>query len=332
MTLIKKTDKIFVAGHKGMVGNSLIKVLEKNGYKNILTVNKNVVDLRNSNMVYNWFCKEKPDVTIVAAAKVGGIFANDSYPVEFLLDNLKIQNNVIESSWKTGVKRLLFLGSSCIYPKFSKQPIKEEYLLNGSLESSNQWYAIAKISGIKLCEALRKQYGFDSISLMPTNLYGPKDNYHTSNSHVIPGLIKKFHDAVVSDKRSVTCWGSGNPMREFLHVEDLAEACCFVLENWSPDLENSPIDSNGEKLKFLNVGTGLDNSIKDIALLIADVFNYKGKIKWDLTKPDGTPKKLLDVSNLKSLGWEAKIGIKEGIKRTVLEFKNELKENSLKME
>ena len=331
MTLIKKTDKIFVAGHKGMVGNSLIKVLEKNGYKNILTVNKNLVDLRNSNLVYNWFREEKPDVTVVAAAKVGGIFANKSYPVEFLLDNLKIQNNVIESSWKKGVKRLLFLGSSCIYPKFSKQPIKEEYLLNGSLESSNQWYAIAKISGIKLCEALRKQYGFDTISLMPTNLYGPKDNYHSTHSHVIPGLIKKFHDAVVSNKNTVTCWGSGNPMREFLHVQDLAEACCFVLENWNPDLHNSPIDSDGEKLNFLNVGTGLDHSIKDIALLIADAFNYKGKIKWDLSKPDGTPKKLLDVSNLKSLGWEAKIGIDEGIKRTVLDFKNELKENSLKI-
>ena len=331
MSLIKKTDKIFVAGHNGMVGNSLIKVLEKNGYKNILTVNKNLVDLRNSSLVHNWFCEENPDVTIVAAAKVGGIFANDSYPVEFLLDNLKIQNNVIESSWKTGVKRLLFLGSSCIYPKFSKQPIKEEYLLSGSLESSNQWYAIAKISGIKLCEALRKQYGFDTISLMPTNLYGPKDNYHASNSHVIPGLIKKFHDAVVSNKKSVTCWGSGNPMREFLHVEDLAEACCFVLENWNPDLQNSPIDSNGKKLQFLNVGTGLDHSIKDIALLIAEVLNYKGKIKWDLTKPDGTPQKLLDVSNLKSLGWEAKIGINEGLKRTVLDFKNELKENNLKI-
>ena len=268
-----------------MVGKSIYKTFKENGYANILTISREKLDLAEVDKVNKWFEENLPSVVIIAAARVGGIMANKNNPVEFLLDNLKIQNNLIEASFKNGVKRLLFLGSSCIYPKYANQPIKEESLLTGSLESSNDSYAIAKIAGIKLCEAMRRQYNFDSICLMPTNLYGPGDNYHLENSHVIPSLLRKFHDAKINNKEYVTCWGTGKPLREFLHVNDLGNACKFVLENWDP---NQNLDDF--RLNFLNVGTGKDLSIRDLALLIAKITNYNGEIRWDTSKPDGTPK------------------------------------------
>ncbi len=330
-SLINKTDKIFVAGHKGMVGKSVIRKLRENSYNNVLVESKENLDLLNFELVNKWFFKNKPDVVIISAAKVGGISANNNYPVEFLLNNLKIQNNLIESAWKTGSKRLLFLGSSCIYPKFAKQPIKEEELLSGSLENTNQWYAIAKISGIKLCEALRTQYNFDAISLMPTNLYGPGDNYSYSNSHVLPALIRKFWEAKKNHSKSVTCWGTGLPRREFLHVDDLSEAIIYALNNWDPSLLNSPRDSNNEALNFLNVGTGKDISIKELSNLIANEVGFKGEINWDSSKPDGTPRKQLDISRILKLGWKPKINLVDGIKESILNFEKELQENSLRI-
>ena len=230
--LINQNDRFFVAGHRGMAGSAICRALQRSGYNNLLTASRDVLDLLDVQAVQRWFADNKPDVVVLAAAKVGGIHANDPYPADFLLENLKIQTNVIETAWKSGVKRLLFLGSSCIYPKFAEQPIKEESLFTGALEPTNEWYAIAKIAGIKLCESLRKQYGFDAISLMPTNLYGPGDNFHPENSHVLPALIRRFYEAKESGAESVTCWGTGSPMREFLHVDDLGEACVFALENW----------------------------------------------------------------------------------------------------
>ena len=300
-----------------MVGSSIFRCLYENGYKNLITVSRADLDLRNLDHVSNWFQKNKPNVVIIAAAKVGGILANKNHPVEFLLDNLKIQNNLIETSWKNGVDRLLFLGSSCIYPKFAPQPIREEALLSGELESSNDCYAIAKISGIKLCEALRREYNFDTLCLMPTNLYGPGDNYHLENSHVIPSLLRKFHEAKINKKKSVTCWGTGNPLREFLHVNDLAKASKFVLENWSPNVSS---ENNKISLNYLNVGTGKDLTIKDLALLIAKITSYNGEIEWDKSKPDGTPKKLLNISKIKSLGWEPKISLENGLTETYKDF------------
>ena len=323
MSLINQKDKIFVAGHNGMVGSSILRSLKKNKYKNILIASKKELDLRNKNKVDEWFSHNKPDVVILAAAKVGGIGANSAYPVEFLLDNIKIQSNVIESAWKTGCHRLLFLGSSCIYPKYAQQPIKEEALLEGGLEETNEWYAIAKISGIKLCEALRKQYGFDALSLMPTNLYGPGDNYHLENSHVIPALIKKFNDATIQKSEVVNCWGSGTPFREFLHVDDLASACIFALEKWDINLNSSPKDNNGKVLTHLNVGTGKDISLKDLAEKISRIYQFKGIIEWDKSKPDGTPKKLLNVDRLRQLGWTSKISLTEGLTKTVENYKKE---------
>ena len=246
-----------------------------------------------------------------------GIHANNTYPADFLLDNLKIQTHVIETAWRFGVRRLLFLGSSCIYPKFTQQPIKEEALLTGPLEPTNQWYAIAKIAGIKLCEALRKQHAFDAISLMPTNLYGPGDNYHPANSHVLPALIRRFHEAAEANAPTVTCWGTGTPLREFLHVDDLGDASVFVLERWQPDLED-PL--------FLNVGTGVDLTICALAEAVAKATGFRGEIRWDVGKPDGTPKKQLDVSRLTQLGWRAQIDLSDGIKRTVAEFSEKLRE------
>ena len=323
MPLIKPQDKVFVAGHRGMVGSSIVRALNKNNYKNILTVSKEDLDLRNQNNVDKWFSYHRPDVVILAAAKVGGIGANSTYPVEFLLDNIKIQSNVIESAWRNGSHRLLFLGSSCIYPKHAKQPIIEEELLEGALEKTNEWYAIAKITGIKLCEALRDQYGFDALSLMPTNLYGPGDNYHPENSHVIPALIKKFSDAVTSKSKVVTCWGSGTPFREFLHVDDLASACIFSLERWDTNLTSSPKDHDGKILTHLNVGTGRDIPLRDLAQKIASLCKFKGIIEWDQSKPDGTPKKLLNIERLKQLGWTSKISLSEGLKKTVENYKKE---------
>jgi GDP-L-fucose synthase len=255
--------------------------------------------------------RQRPDVVVLAAAKVGGIQANSTYPADFLLDNLKIQNNVIESAWRFGAKRLLFLGSSCIYPKFAPQPIQEESLLTGSLEPTNEWYAIAKITGIQLCRALRQQHGFDAISLMPTNLYGPGDNYHPTNSHVLPALIRRFHEAVRDGVSTVTCWGTGSPRREFLHVDDLADAAVFCLEHWQPA---------ADKLQFLNVGTGTDLPIRDLAGLVADAVGFRGTLNWDASKPDGTPRKLLDVSRLKNLGWSATISLEEGLRATVNDY------------
>ena len=253
----------------------------------------------------------RPDVVVLAAAKVGGIHFNNTYPADFLLDNLKIQTHVIESAWRSGVRRLLFLGSSCIYPRLAPQPIQEEALLTGPLEPTNEWYAIAKIAGIKLCQALRLQHGFDAISLMPTNLYGPGDNYHPTNSHVLPALIRRFHEAAQAKAPSVTCWGTGSPLREFLHVDDLGEACVFVLEQWQP----SP-----EELQHLNVGTGVDLTIRELAEQVATATGYQGEIHWDASKPDGTPKKQLDVSRLAALGWRARIPLAEGLASTVADY------------
>lgn len=302
--LISVSDRIFVAGHRGMAGSAILRALLRAGYEQVLTVSRQELDLTDAHATKNWFAAQRPDVVVLAAARVGGILANASYPADFLLDNLKIQNNVIESAWRHGARRLLFLGSSCIYPKFAPQPIQEESLLTGPLEPTNEWYAIAKIAGIQLCRALRQQHGFDAISLMPTNLYGPGDNYHPTNSHVLPALIRRFHEAHLSAQPQVTCWGSGSPRREFLHVDDLAAAVLFCLKHWQP--------ARGEP-EFLNVGTGNDISIKDLARLIADAIGYGGEIQWDTSKPDGTPRKLLDVSRINRQGWAASIPLEDGL-------------------
>ena len=331
MKLINKEEKIFIAGGSGMVGSAIIRKLNILGFKNLISPNSSELDLKDSNLVFNWFKKNKPDIVIFAAAKVGGIFANNTYPVDFLLDNLKIQNNVIENAWKNKVRRLLFLGSSCVYPKNSSQPIKEDELLNSSLEKTNEWYALAKICGIKLCQALRKQYGFDAISLMPTNLYGKGDNYHSSNSHVLPALIDRFHSHKLEQKECIECWGSGNPMREFMHVDDLADASIFALENWDPNKNNAPLDKSGEPLNWLNVGTGVELSIKELAEMIANITSYKGQIIWNKNKPDGTFRKLLNVSKLEKLGWKSKISLEEGLIITYKDYKKELNENKLRI-
>ena len=310
-TLITPADPIFVAGHRGMAGSAICRALQGAGYANLLTASRAEVDLLNPLAVQGWFELMKPTVVVLAAAKVGGIEANNNYPADFLLDNLKIQTNVIETAWRAGVRRLLFLGSSCIYPKLAEQPIREEALLTGPLEPTNEWYAIAKIAGIKLCEALRRQHGFDAISLMPTNLYGPGDNYHPTNSHVLPALIRRFHEAAQAKAASVTCWGSGTPLREFLHVDDLGEACVFALERWRP---------GPEELQFLNVGTGVDLTIRELAEAVAAATGYRGEIRWDTSKPDGTPKKQLDVGRLAALGWTARIPLAEGLVSTVADF------------
>ena len=321
--IIGKNERIFIAGANGMVGSSIKRALLKNPFNqennffNLLTPSRLELDLLDSVSVNNWFIKEKPNIVIIAAAKVGGIHANSKYPSEFLLENIKIQTNIIESALKEGVRRLLFLGSSCIYPKYASQPIKEEELLNGYLEKTNESYAIAKITGIKLCEALRKQYEFDAISLMPTNLYGPNDNYHPLNSHVVPSLIRKFSVAKRDNLSSVTCWGSGLVSRELMHVDDLAEAAIFCLENWFPSDISAPKDISGYPLNFLNVGTGKDISIKELAKKIAEIVKFDGEIFWDEKMPDGTPRKVLDISRLKKLGWESKIDLNSGLANTI---------------
>ncbi len=334
MSLLTLNDKIYVAGASGMVGNALCKFLIKKGFKEennkLLKSTKKNLDLRNYSLVNKWFEINKPDIVIIAAAKVGGIIANRDYPVEFLLDNLKIQNNLIEAAFNFKVKRLLFLGSSCIYPKFSQQPIKEGYLLQGHLESSNQCYALAKIAGIKLCEAYRKQYNFDTISLMPTNLYGPHDNYHIKNSHVMASLIRKFHEAKINNIKKVVCWGTGKPLREFLYVEDFAEACFKVLTKWEPNKYNSTIDNDGFPLNWINVGSKFEISIKELANKIANEIGYEGQIIWDTNMPDGTPRKKLDNKFINKLDWEATTNLDIGIKKTYLSFKNELNSNKLR--
>ena len=330
MTLINKKDKIFIAGGSGMVGSAIIRKLNNLGFENLIFPNSTELDLKDSDLVFKWFKKNKPNIVIFAAAKVGGIFANNTYPVDFLLDNLKIQNNVIEAAWKNKVRRLLFLGSSCVYPKNSSQPIKEDELLKSSLEKTNECYALAKISGIKLCQALRKQYGFDAISLMPTNLYGKGDNYHSSNSHVLPALLDRFHSHKLEKKESIECWGSGNPRREFMHVDDLADASIFALDNWDPNKDNAPLDEFGQPLNWLNVGTGIDLSLKELSEMIANITSFNGKIIWNKDKPDGTYRKLLNVSKLEKLGWKSKISLKEGLKITYKDYKKELRENKLR--
>ena len=320
--LITPADRIFVAGHRGMAGNAICRAFERAGYHQLLTTSRSELNLLDSSAVEAWFAKHKPMVVVLAAAKVGGIHANSTYPADFLLENLKIQTNVIETAWRTGVRRLLFLGSSCIYPKFAEQPINEEALLTGALEPTNEWYAIAKIAGINLCEALRQQHGFDAISLMPTNLYGPGDNYHPENSHVLPALIRRFHEAAESNAPSVTCWGTGSPLREFLHVDDLGEACVFALEHWSP--------APGE-LTYLNVGTGVDLSIRELAEAVAEATGFTGKIDWDSSKPDGTPKKQLDVRRMASLGWRARIPLAEGLAKTVQLFRDQLSQDLVRL-
>ena len=313
LPLISAGDRIFVAGHRGMAGGAICRALQRAGYSNLLTVSRDELDLLDGPAVQRWFTESKPVVVVLAAAKVGGIEANNSYQADFLLENLKIQTHVIEAAWRSGVRRLLFLGSSCIYPKYADQPIQEEALLTGALEPTNEWYAIAKITGIKLCEALRKQHGFDAISLMPTNLYGPGDNYHPTHSHVLPALIRRFHEAAQVHAASVTCWGSGTPLREFLHVDDLGEACVFALQHWQP---------GPEEFQYLNVGTGVDLTIRELAEQVAVATGYQGEILWDASKPDGTPKKQLDVSRLAALGWRARISLAEGLASTVADFAN----------
>ena len=295
-----KDKLIYVAGHTGMVGSAIVRKLNELGHENLILKTSSELDLRDSSAVDLFFEKEKPQLVFLAAAKVGGILANMKYPADFLFDNLAISSNVIRSSHKHSVEKLLFLGSSCIYPKFAPQPISECSLLTGELEPTNEPYALAKIAGIKMCEAYRAQHGCNFISAMPTNLYGPGDNYHPQNSHVLPSFIRRFHEAKRSSQPEVQCWGSGDPMREFLHVDDLASACIFLMENY---------DEEG----WVNIGTGSDLRIKDLANMVADVVGYKGQIKWDTSKPDGTPRKLLNVGLINSLGWKASIDLRKGI-------------------
>ena len=329
--LLRASDRIFVAGHRGMAGGAICRALQRGGYGEILTASRAELDLLDGAAVERWFAAQQPTVVVLAAAKVGGIHANATYPADFLLENLKIQLNVIETAWRSGVRRLLFLGSSCIYPKLAEQPIREEALLTGALEPSNEWYAIAKIAGIKLCAALRQQHGFDAISLMPTNLYGPGDNYHPTNSHVLPALIRRFHEAAERGDTSVTCWGTGSPLREFLHVDDLGEACVFALERWAPGAGDAPLDAHGVPLHFLNVGTGMDLTIRELAAAVAVATGFEGEILWDSTKPDGTPKKQLDVSRLGALGWRARISLEEGLRDTVALFRKQLQQDEVRL-
>ena len=325
MLLLKPSDRIFIAGAKGMAGRAISRTLFNKGYHHQLTPSRQELNLLDDNAVTTWMQVNKPDVVILAAATVGGIQANRTRPADFLLENLRIETHVIEAAWRSKVRRLLFLGSSCIYPKFAEQPIREESLLTGSLETTNEWYAIAKIAGIKLVEALQRQYSFDAISLMPTNLYGPGDNYNQTDSHVLPALIKRFHEAKQNNAASVICWGSGTPLREFLHVDDLGEACVFALENWSALNSNAPIGDYGEPLSFLNVGTGVDLHIHELAELVAKVVGYSGSIHWDKSKPDGTPKKQLQIDRLSKLGWSPKISLEEGLQSTYKDFCHSLK-------
>lgn len=300
---MEKSSKIYVAGHKGLVGSAIARELQKNGYANLLTKTREELDLTRQDLVENFFEKEKPDYVFLAAAKVGGILANDRYPADFIRDNLMIETNIIDSAYKNKVKKLLFLGSSCAYPKNSPQPIKEEYLLTGELEPTNKAYALAKIAGIVMCQSYNKQYGANFLSVMPTNLYGEGDNFDLENSHVLPALIHKFDNAKKNNAPEVTLWGTGNPKREFLYVDDLANACLFLMNNYN----NSEI---------INIGAGEDLSILKLANIIKGCIGYEGNIVWDTSKPDGTPQKLLDVSKIRSLGWKHNIGLKEGIKRT----------------
>lgn len=301
--MLKKDTKIYIAGHRGMVGSAIWRALEKQGYANLIGVSSHDLDLRSQQQVVDFFESNSPEVVIDAAARVGGILANNNYPYHFLMENMQIQNNLIDTSLQSGVEKFIFLGSSCIYPKMAHQPLKEEYLLTSSLEETNEWYALAKISGVKACEAIRKQFGKDFISLMPTNLYGSHDNFDLETSHVLPAMIRKFHEAKSRNNEPVTLWGTGNPMREFLHVNDMADAVIFALENEFRD-------------NLYNVGTGEDLTIKELAKLIQRIVGHEGDIVWDSTKPDGTPRKLMDVSKMTDAGWKASILLEDGIRST----------------
>ena len=301
-------SKIYIAGHRGMVGSAIMRNLAKQGFSNIITRTSAELDLRNSQQVADFFNTEKPEYVFLAAAKVGGIQANNTFRADFIYENLMIQNNVIHNAYLNKTKKLMFLGSSCIYPKLAPQPLKEEYLLTGLLEETNEPYAIAKIAGIKMCESYRRQYGCNFISVMPTNMYGPNDSYNLNNSHVLPALIRKFHDAKENKLPFVEMWGTGTPMREFLHADDLGDACVYLMKTYNEE-------------KFVNIGSGVDLTIKDLALLIKDIVGYTGEIKLDATKPDGTPRKLMDVSYLHSLGWKHKIELPEGIKLVYEDFR-----------
>jgi len=306
---VEKNDKIYVAGHRGMVGSAIHRKLLKEGYTNIITRTSAELDLRSQQAVTDFFAAEKPDYVFLAAAKVGGIVANNTYRADFLYENLAIQNNVIHNAYLNEVKKLMFLGSSCIYPKLAPQPLKEDYLLTGTLEETNEPYAIAKIAGIKMCDAYRDQYNCNFISVMPTNLYGYNDNYHPHNSHVLPALIRKIHEAKTNNVNEVVVWGSGSPMREFLFADDLADACFFLMQTY-----NEP--------HLINIGTGHDLTIKDLALLIKGVLGYDGELVFDTTKPDGTPRKLMDVSKLHSLGWKHQVELQEGIALAYRDFES----------
>ena len=311
-----KNTKIYIAGHRGMVGSAIWRALESEGYTHIIGKTSSELDLRDQIQVYQFFKNEKPNVVINAAARVGGILANNNYPYNFLMENLQIQNNLIDAALISEVEKFIFLGSSCIYPKLAKQPLKEEYLLTGPLEPTNEWYAIAKIAGVKACQAIRKQFGKDFVSLMPTNLYGSHDNFDLQTSHVLPAMIRKFHDAKIKEKKTglsepVELWGTGSPKREFLHVDDLAQAVCYALEN--------PLEEH-----LYNVGTGTDLSIKDLAEKIQKIVGHQGEIQWDSSKPDGTPRKLLDVSKLHQEGWHHQINLDEGIQSTYNWFQSHI--------
>jgi len=308
---MNKDSKIYIAGHKGMVGSAIIRRLHKDGFDNIITRNSNELDLRNQQAVADFFAKEKPEYVFLAAAKVGGIVANNTYRADFIYENIMIESNVIHHSYLNQVQKLMFLGSSCIYPKLAPQPLKEDYLLTGLLEETNEPYAIAKIAGIKMCDAYRSQYGCNFISVMPTNLYGPNDNYDLKNSHVLPALISKFHTAKKQNNPSVEIWGTGSPKREFLHADDLADACFYLMQNYN-------------EAGLVNIGVGDDISIKDLALLVKKIVGYEGELKFDTTKPDGTPRKLMDVSKLHSFGWKHKINLEEGIRSVYNEVNNKL--------
>ncbi|HMJ64664.1 MAG TPA: GDP-L-fucose synthase [Candidatus Binatia bacterium] len=303
-----QSSKIYVAGHRGLVGSAIWRELERQGFKKLIGRSHKELDLIDANAVARFYAEERPEYVFVAAAKVGGILANDQQPAEFLFENLAIQNNLIHGAFKAGVKKLLFLGSSCIYPKLAPQPLKEEYLLTGPLEPTNQWYAVAKIAGIKMCQAYRKQYGCDFISAMPTNMYGPNDNYDLKTSHVLPALIRKFHEAKVAGASKVTCWGTGKPLREFLYADDLANACVFLMQRYSEE-------------QFINVGFGSDISIRDLAEMVRREVGFKGEIEWDTSKPDGTPRKLMDSSRLFAMGWKPRVDLGAGIRLAYEDFR-----------
>jgi GDP-L-fucose synthase len=304
---LNQNSRIYVAGHRGLVGSAIWRALQAQGFTQLLGRARAELDLLNAEAVTDFYRAEKPEFVFVAAAKVGGILANNNHPAEFLYENLQVQNNLIHGAHKAGVKKLLFLGSSCIYPKLAPQPLKEDYLLTGPLEPTNEWYAIAKIAGIKLCQAYRRQYGCDFISVMPTNMYGPNDNYDLQNSHVLPAMIRKFHEAKTGGKKEVVCWGTGAPMREFLYADDLARACVFLMQHYS-----------GEQ--FINVGFGSDVTIKELAEVVKRVVGFSGQIVWDTSKPDGTPRKLMDSSRLFALGWKPQVQLEEGIKLAYADF------------